>query len=161
MSRFHHKLSVRLGLGILLMATPVFVLSLGALYLQSRHFIHKEAMEHANSELDTKLQRVRIFMSTVETATDASAWLAEESFKPDSLLSISRRIVMLNRHVSGCSITAEPDMFPEKGRYFSAYTVREGDTIITVREAEYDYSKVWYKIPRQLREPCWIDPFDD
>ena len=113
MSRFPHKLSVRLGLGILLMATPVFVLSLGALYLQSRHFIHKEAMEHANSELDTKLQRVRIFMSTVETATNASAWLAEESFKPDSLLSISRRIVMLNRHVSGCSITAEPDMFPE------------------------------------------------
>ena len=162
MSRFHHKLSVRLGLGILLMATPVFVLSLGALYLQSRHFIHKEAMEHANSELDTKLQRVRIFMSTVETATNASAWLAEESFKPDSLLSISRRIVMLNRHVSGCSITAEPDMFPEKGRYFSAYTVRDGDTIITVREAEYDYySKVWYKIPRQLRAPCWIDPFDD
>lgn len=162
MSRIPHKLSVRLSLGILLMATPVFVLSLGALYLQSRYFIRKEAMEHANSVLDSKLQRVRIFLSTVETATNACAWLVEESFRPDSLLSISRRIVMLNNHVSGCSITAEPDMFPEQGRFFSAYTVREGDSIITAREAEYDYyEKPWYKTPRQLGEPCWIDPFDD
>ena len=162
MSRFFHKLSVRLCLGILLMATPVFVLSMGILYLQSRYFIRKEAMEHANSVLDTKLQRVRIFLSTVETATNACAWLVEESFRPDSLLLISRRIVMLNRHVSGCSITAEPDMFPEQGRFFSAYTVREGDSIITAREAEYDYyEKPWYKTPRQLGEPCWIDPFDD
>lgn len=162
MSRFPHKLSVRLGLGILLMATPVFVISVGALYLQSRYFIRKEAMEHANSVLNTKLQRVRIFMSSVETATNACAWLAEESFKPDSLLSFSRRIVILNNNVSGCSITAEPDMFPEQGRYFSAYTVREGDSIITVREAEYDYyEKPCYKIPRQSGEPCWIDPFDD
>lgn len=162
MSRIPHKLSVRLSLGILLMATPVFVLSMGILYLQSRYFIRKEAMEHANSVLDSKLQRVRIFLSTVETATNACAWLAEESFRPDSLLLISRRIVMLNRHVSGCSITAEPDMFPEQGRFFSAYTVREGDSIITAREAEYDYyEKPWYKTPRQLGEPCWIDPFDD
>jgi hypothetical protein len=119
-------------------------------------------MEHANSVLNTKLQRVRNFMSTVETATNTCAWLAEESFKPDSLLSISRRIVMLNSHVSGCSITAEPDMFPQLGRYFSAYTVREGDSIISAREAEYDYyEKVWYRIPRQLGKSCWIDPFDD
>ena len=104
MSRLPHKLSVRLGLGILLMATPVFVLSLGALYLQSRHFIHKEAMEHANSELDTKLQRVRIFMSTVETATNASAWLAEESFKPDSLFSGSHRAKERHQAYSALSI---------------------------------------------------------
>ena len=139
MSRIRYSLSTKLSLSILLIATPVFVLALGFLFLQSRYFIRQEAMEHAGSVLNTKMQRLRNYMSTVENATNASAWLAEEYFVPDSLLSISHRVVQLNSHVNGCSITAEPDMFPQTGRYFSAYTIREGDTIITAREAEYDY----------------------
>ena len=162
MIRRRHSLSTKLSLSILLIATPVFVMALGVLFLQSRYFIRQEAMEHAGSVLNTKMQRLRNYMSTVENATNASAWLAEEYFVPDSLLSISHRVVQLNSHVNGCSITAEPDMFPQTGRYFSAYTIREGDTIITAREAEYDYyDKVWYKKPRLLEKACWVDPFDD
>ena len=36
------------------------------------------------------------------------------------------------------------------------------DTIITEREAEYNYyDMVWYKTPRKLERACWVDPFDD
>ena len=53
-------------------------------------------------------------------------------------------------------------MFPSVGRYFSAYTIREGDSIVTQREAEYDYySKEWYSAPIEQGKACWIDPFDD
>ena len=63
----------------------------------------------------------------------------------------------------------EPDFFPGDSYGFSAYSVRldehstsEKDSVATVREEEYDYySKVWYKTPRQKREACWVDPFDD
>lgn len=162
MSKKRGSLSIKLSLDILLMAAPVFVLVLGALSIHARYIIRQEAMDRTNSVLNTTLQRVRNYMSAVETATNANTWLVMENFQPDSLLAISRRIVRLNRHINGCSITAEPDMFPRHGRYFSAYTIREGDSVITAREAEYDYyNKVWYKTPRQLGEACWVDPFDD
>lgn len=155
-------MSKKLNLSILLLAIPIFLLSLGLLFLQSRRVIYQEAKECASSALNTSVQRIRNHMTTVETATNANLWLIEEHFEPDSLLAISRRIVWLNRHVTGCSITAEPDMFPRYGRYFSAYTIQHGDSAITQREAEYDYySKPWYKTPIETGKACWIDPYDD
>ena len=162
MINIRRSLSTKLSIGILLMTVPVFVLSVGLLYRQSRNFILKEALEHANSTLDNRMQRVRNYMTIVETATNANDWVVIENFHPDTLLAISNRIVRLNRHVNGCSITAEPDMFPQYGRYFSAYTIRQGDSIVTVREGEYEYfDKVWYKTPREKGKPCWVEPFDD
>ena len=155
-------LSSKLNLSILVMAIPIFLLSMGLLFLQSRNDIFQEGEQSAFSALNTSMQQVRKYMLAVETATNSNLWLIEENFQPDSLLAISNRIVRLNIHVSGCSITAEPNMFPSVGRYFSAYTIREGDSIVTQREAEYDYyNKEWYSAPIEQGKACWIDPFDD
>ena len=155
-------LSSKLNLSILVMAIPIFLLSMGLLFLKSRNDIFQEGEQSAFSALNTSMQQVRKYMMAVETATNSNLWLIEENFQPDSLLAISNRIVRLNIHVSGCSITAEPNMFPSVGRYFSAYTIREGDSIVTQREAEYDYySKEWYSAPIEQGKACWIDPFDD
>ena len=155
-------LSSKLNLSILVMAIPIFLLSMGLLFLKSRNDIYQEGEQSAFSALNTSMQQVRKYMMAVETATNSNLWLIEENFQPDSLLAISNRIVRLNIHVSGCSITAEPNMFPSVGRYFSAYTIREGDSIVTQREAEYDYySKEWYSAPIEQGKACWIDPFDD
>jgi signal transduction histidine kinase/predicted small secreted protein len=162
MNRISRHLSTKLGLGILLMAAPVFVITLGMLFLQSRYFIHNEATESFDRSLQTTLQRVRNYMSTIETATLANQWLAEHYFQPDSILKLSHRIVNLNRNVYGCSISAEPDMFPQCGRYYTVYSLTDNDSIITVREPQYEYfEKPWYKVPRELEKPCWIEPYDD
>ncbi|MBO6059624.1 MAG: hypothetical protein J6P67_05735, partial [Bacteroidaceae bacterium] len=50
------SLSWKLGLGILLMAVPISLLSLGILFVQSRNILKKEAMEHANSVLNATMQ---------------------------------------------------------------------------------------------------------
>jgi signal transduction histidine kinase len=162
MSKIKDKLATKLMVSILLMAIPIFLVSMGLLFVQSQKAIHEEAIERANSSLNTTMQRVRNYMTIVETATNSNTWFAEQNFKPDSLLALTNRIVRLNSHVTGCSITAEPGMFPEVGTYFSAYTIREGDSIITQREAEYDYySKVWYEASAILGKALWSDPFDD
>ena len=75
----------------------------------------------------------------METATDINSWLVTENLQPDSLLAYTHRITQLNPDVDGCSITTEPDIFPQYGRYFSAYTVRHGDSITTVMETDYAY----------------------
>lgn len=156
------SLSRKLNLGILLMAAPVFVLSLSVLFVQSRHHVKQEAKEHANSVLKTTLHRVERYMDIVETATDINDWEIAENLIPDSLLSYSRYIVTLNGNIDGCSISTEPNVFPRYGRYFSAYTVREPDTITTVIEEEYEYfDKVWYKTPKKLEKPCWVVYYDE
>ena len=156
------SLSLKLCFGLLLLAVPIFLLSLGILFIQSRRNIKHEAMERAVSVLNTTAMRVNRYMNTVETATDASEWIVKSHIHPDSLLGYSRRIVMLNANVNGCSITPEPYTFPQYGKYFSAYSVRQGDSVVTVREGEYDYyQKVWYKTPKELGRACWVDPFDD
>ena len=156
------SLAMKLSLGILLMAVPIFILSLGILFIQSRNNVKKEAMEHANSVLSTAMQRICRFMNNVETATDINDWEVVENLDPDSILAYSRSIVVLNGNIDGCSISTEPNVFPKYGRYFSAYTVREKDTITTVIEEQYEYfEKVWYKTPHFQGKPCWVVYYDE
>jgi signal transduction histidine kinase len=162
MFNIRKSFSAKLSLGLLLLAVPIFLLSLGVLFTQSRHMIRVAAVGRANSVLSVTTERIGRYLMTIETATNSSCWLVERSFEPDSILAFTNRIVRLNPHVDGCSVSAEPDMFPSEGRHFSAYTVREDDTITTVKEAEYEYfDRVWYKTPRELDGPCWVVSYDD
>ena len=163
------SLSIKLTLDILFVVVLVFSLSLGFLYWQSRNIIRQEAIDEATHVLDNTALRVKGFMVEVETATRNILWLVNLHLDKDSLLKYSHRIVANHPNTNGCSITMEPDFFPGDSYGFSAYSVRldehstsEKDSVVTVREEEYDYySKVWYKTPRQKREACWVDPFDD
>ena len=161
-SLIRKSLSTKLSLSILLLAVPIFVASLGLLFVKSRNIVRQEAMDRVNCVLSTTVQRMNRHLQTVETATNANDWLITENLNPDSMLAISRNIVLLNPNVDGCSISAEPDLFPKYGRQFSAYTVREADTITTVIEEPYDYfNKIWYKTPRDLGRPCWVNYYDE
>ena len=157
MSKISRSLSRKLSIGIMLMAVPIFVLSLGVFYLQSLNLIRQEATERSGSLLHSVIQRVSNYMYSIEASTNANAWLLEEHFTPDSLESISRRLVRLNPHVLSSSVCVVPDRFPQYGRGLSVYTVNEDDTIVTTRETDYDYfDKGWYKIPVATGEAGWV-----
>ena len=161
MGRIRHSLSSKLGVSILFLSILVFVASLGVMFVQSRLMLRKKATERVVSVLDNTVQRVRACMNRVETATNSNGWMALEYLHPDSLLAITHHVVQVNPHVNGCSITTEPDVFPELGP-FSAYSIRKGDSVMTAREAAYDYyNQVWYKLPKTQARPCWTDPFND
>jgi len=161
MAKMPHSLSSRLGVSILFLSILVFVASLGVMFVQSRLMLRKKATERMVSVLDNTVLRVRACMDRVETATNSNGWMALEYLNPDSLLTITHHVVLFNGHVNGCSITTEPDVFPEQGPY-SAYSIREGDSVVTVKEKAYDYyNQVWYKLPKHQAKPCWTDPFND
>lgn len=162
MSKLRRTLSRKLSLRIMLLAIPIFVVSLSIFYNHSNALIDKEAVERSATILNATMQKVENFISTIETAAKSNVWLLEENFNPESLEAISRRIVNLNKSVLSCSISTEPDVFPEYGRYFSVYSVNEGDSVITMLEPEFEYfEKNWYKKPMQTGRPCWINPFSD
>jgi len=85
---------------------------------------------------------------------------------PDSLLVFSRRALVENPFLTGMAISMEPNFFPEMGRYYSAYSLRDRtsdtDSITTVREGPFEYFEApWYKATRTLGMACWIDAYDD
>ena len=156
------KLSRKLSLGFMLMAAPIFILSLGMLFVQSRYLIHEEVTESANSMLNTTLHRVSYCMNAIETAVNSNTWMLEENFRPESLRSVSNRIVRLNPNVISSSVFAVPDMSKESGHGFSIYSVDQGDTVATSYESEYDYfDKLCYTQPLTSGDACWVDPLID
>lgn len=162
MHKNRRKLSRELILGVMLMATPVFILSLGILYWRSNNLIHQEVTDCTHSMLNTTLHRVRTYMGIIETAANSNAWLLEEHFRPDSMQSVSNRIVRLNDPVISSSVFTVPDMFKDYGHSFSIYTVNHGDTVTTYCEPEYDYfDKACYTTPVYSGQACWVDPFVD
>ena len=161
-NKIRRSIATKLSLGIVLMAIPVFVICVGLLFVQSLYNLKKETDGRAASTLKAMELRKASFMGTVETATNSSDWLIKECMQPDLLLELTRRVVMLNANVDGCSITLEPDVLPQAGRYFSAYSVRKGDSVVTVREGSYDYyEKIWYSTPKKMGRACWVGPYDD
>lgn len=157
LNRIRKSFSTKLSLGIFLMAVTIFVVSLGVLFTQSRHIIRTVAVGRTKAVLNTTMQHIVRNLMTIENATNTYSWMIEQQFQPEQILDFTSRIVRLNPHIDGCSISAEPNMFKKYGRYFSAYTVRKTDTITTVIEEEYEYfQKIWYKTPRNLESGCWV-----
>lgn len=161
-NKIRRSIATKLSLGIVLMAIPVFVICVGLLFVLSLYNLKKETDGRAASTLKAMELRKASFMGTVETATNSSDWLIKECMQPDLLLELTRRVVMLNANVDGCSITLEPDVLPQAGRYFSVYSVRKGDSVVTVREGSYDYyEKIWYSTPKKKGQACWVGPYND
>jgi signal transduction histidine kinase len=74
-------------------------------------------------------------MSLVENAINSNVWLMEANFRPDSLESIRRRIVRLNRTVNSCRITTDPDEIGKIKQGASFEITEQGDTIFTYAKA--------------------------
>ena len=160
---FHrHSLSLKLGFAIISFVVVLFVVSVGLLYTRSRQLVKQEAIERAEKVLDKTVLRMSSILSEVEAATENVKWIVNQDQTPDSLLACTHRLVENSQDIDGCSITMEPDFYPPSVGRFSAYTIRQGDSIITQREGDYDYyNKVWYKTPKDQGKACWIAPFND
>ena len=164
------SLSWKLSLGILLMAIPIFMLALGILFVQSRNKVKREATKYAESIVNTTMQRIHRYMNIAETATELTACDVMANLHPDSLFTYTSYVVTMNNYVDGCSVSLEPETFPQYGRYFSVYSVHNRqdslkgmrDTIITAIEEKYEYfSRVWYKQPKREGKACWTAFYDE
>ena len=159
------SLSRRLSIIIVMMATVFFLGSLGFLFVESRKAVRNEALNGAAQVLDNTVQRVNVLMQRVEIASDNFMWLPLRHLDvADSMFVYSRRILTCNPDLNGCSIAFEPDFFPDKGHYFSAYTYNDDGKFDTTQEGNpsYDYHYMdWYQAPKLLNEPVWVEPFVD
>ena len=146
----------------ILAIVAIIAIILTTMLWHSRATVKEETMRRTEQMLENTALRTIGYLNEVEAVTRNMKWQVMNNMNPDSLLAYTHRIVELNPDLNGCSITTEPDFFPKLGHNFSAYTVRQGDSIVTEIEGAYDYySKDWYKHPQEAGKPVWVDPYDD
>lgn len=156
------SLSLKLCFGIMCFVVVIFVGSFSFLFFRSIMTVKQEAIQRATYTLEVTALRVSKLLGEVETITDNTERLAYRYLVPDSIWNYSHRVVEMNPNINGCSITMEPNFFPQKGEKFSIYTVRLGDEVKTVVEGDYNYyEKDWYKKAYDSGKACWIDPYND
>ena len=159
------SLSARLSFWVVSCVVLLFVMALGILFHYSRTAVRDEAMEKATQMLEGTSLYVEGTLHDVEVAADNMKWLVEQHIDtPDSMYTFSRKILENNPNLYGCSIAFEPYYYEEKGKFFSAYSNNNGDSIETEQEGseEYEYYYMdWYLIAKLLNKPYWVEPFRD
>ena len=159
------KLSVRVSLWVVMFAAVIFIAALGFLFYQSREAVRQEAISRATQILDKTSLRVEGILNRVEVATYMTEWLVQRHpNKADSMFVYSRGMLLNNPDFYNCSIAFEPYYFKNQGRYFSAYSKHDGDSIRTIQGGSDHYQYFfmdWFLMPSLLNKPCWTEPYMD
>ena len=161
--RYNKSFSAKLSFYVISFITVLSVILFGIFYHYSTKTLSKEAEDKIQTMAELANLNVSSLLSKVEKIPDNLGWMIVEYVKnPDSLFSITRRIVKENAEIFGCAIAFEPYYFPQKGHYFAPYSFMSGDTVKTMQVGSEDYNyfeKGWYKGARQTR--YWSKPYRD
>ncbi|MBP5563750.1 MAG: SpoIIE family protein phosphatase, partial [Bacteroidales bacterium] len=159
------SLATRMSLVTVFFAAIILIAALGYMFSVSRQAIRKEAVDRATNQLENTVLRVTAILDRVEVAANNTAWLINRHLDtPDLMFEYSRRILENNPDLNGCSIAFEPNFFPGRGRYFSAYSYNNNGVIETTQEGNehYEYFYLdWYQLCKLLDRPVWTEPFMD
>ena len=150
---------------ILITAAVLMQLLAAVQFYDARREIEKNLERHAEMELVLKSLVLDDTLTSVESALRNHEWEAEQLLPyPDSLFSLTRRIIEYNNNIVGCSMGMIPDYYPEKGRLFEPYTVRRGSELITTQLAsdDHDYSqRDLFLNTVNNNKACWSEPYPD
>ena len=159
------SLSTRLSLWTVLFAAIVFNLSLFIVAVRSRNAVQQEAIKGATQVLDNSVLRTNYILEDVEDIANNLEWLILKDLdNPDAMLEYSHDIVQNNSILNGCSISFEPWYYPQKGKYFSAFSNNNGRYVYTFQEGSDNYQYFylnWYMLPKLLTQSCWTEPYTD
>ena len=132
-------------------------------YAQNR--IREEMRQRAESELRAKNLEIHNVISSVEVAVNNMSWAVERGLGlPDSMYAITTKLLEDNDIIVGSAVAFEPNYFKEKGRQFSPYSYRHGDSIRTKQLGtdQYDYHTMeWYTAPMASGSGHWSEPYFD
>ena len=159
------SLSTHLSLFILAVTTTLLIIIVALNYRSSRDLVKEESIEHAQSVLDNTILRIDNVLNSVETAVqNISLMVVDNIDNPDYMYEVTRFLLENNTHISGSAVAFEPNYYQEKGLFYSPYSYRDDDKILSKQlgTKDYDYHYMdWYQIPKLLDKPYWSEPYFD
>ena len=154
--------------GIILIVVAAVLLVV--VYLVQYKYAYKEINEdlrlRAQSELSAKSLTIQNIMNVVETAvcnhTDDVVRCLNQ---PDSMYGIAAKIVGMNAVITGSSISFIEDYYPERGKWFEVYAVRDSTGRIETMQLgseKHDYFKrEFFSLPVSTGKGSWTNPYLD
>lgn len=152
---------------LLIVVAAVFLV---AIYLVQYKYTYEEINEdvrlRAQSELSAKSLTIQNIMNVVETAvynhTDDVVRCLD---KPDSMYGIAAKLVGMNPVITGSSISFIEDYYPERGKWFEVYAVRDSTGKIETMQLgseKHDYFKrEFFSLPISTGKGSWTNPYLD
>ena len=156
------------GTGWLLIIVAALTLEATALiqFYFSRIGMREEASLRADTELETTNARIVDILNQAEASVRNSIWITEWCLdNPDSLQSVSRRIVVDNPVVMGSTVALVPG-FDEDLPLFAPYVYveKEGGEVKyrSLATEEYNYpEQEWFIKPLKSNKGYWSEPYID
>ena len=154
----------RLTKWLMLMMLITMGIAAWLVYEMAFAIVQEEECSVHETYLDGNVQEIRRVISDVYSGTINHVPEIEENLgNPDRLYALMERVVRLNTRIRSCGISFMEDYFPQKGRWFSPYAVRNGDgqiETINVGNASHDYLKTeWFTEGMKAEEGFWSKPF--
>ena len=167
MARFN-KDNIRIALqGFAMVVISIITLAATSIiqFYYNQRQLYEEATRRAEDQMEATNLRITSVMEKVETVVRNNVWGARNRLsQPDSLWTVTRRVVETNDFIVGCAIALRENYDPDKGRMFSPFSYRRGSTFGSTQlgTEEYNYlEKEWFVKPLETGEGYWSEPYFD
>ena len=161
------RLSLRLGLLVVLVAVATLAATSFVQLYFSREATRREAFLRAQGELDGACSDIMGIVNQAEAAVRNCIWIAQWCLdRTDSLYRVPERVVMDNPVVVGSTLAVVPNHWKNKPALVAPYAVRDlvngKIQIKSLATEEYDYpSQEWYLMGLENEEGYWSEPYFD
>ena len=156
----------RINFAVVAVTATLFLAIATFVALSTSKMMEDEAHSTVENVVKATVGRIDRQMASVESAVENSAWIvAEHVSDPDYMFRITGELVQNNPFIVGSTVAFEPNFFPSKGYYYSAFSCKDakGDVKRIQQGGEnFKYHGMdWYRIPKESRKSSWCEPYFD
>ena len=155
------KLAMRLVI-IILAVLIVEAISI-VQYRYTRKLLDTELERRAELALTSSAQVISNTLKSAESTMQEHLWdIRSHLSEPDSMFSVTRRLIENNNYVVGGEIAFVPDYYPRKGRLFEPYAHKEDGGIVVKQlpDNDHDYTEhPAYIKTVETESSSWSDPY--
>ena len=156
----------RANIPVVVVTAALFVAIAAFVAYSTARMMEDEARSTVENVVKATVGHIDGLMASVESAVKNSAWIvAEHLDDPDYMFKITGELVQNNPLIVGSTIAFEPNLFPAKGYYYSAFSCRDGNGgIRRIQQGgeKFKYHSMdWYRIPKETKAASWCEPYFD
>ena len=156
----------RINFAVVAVTATLFLAIAAFVAFSTSKMMENEARSTIENVVKAAVGRIDSQMASVESAVGNSAWIvAERISDPDYMFGITGELVQNNPFIVGSTVAFEPNFFPSKGYYYSAFSCNDGKggikRISQGGETFKYHGMDWYRIPKESGKPSWCEPYFD
>ena len=160
-----NPLKQKRGLTLIVLAALLLELISGIQYYYMHGILSRELEKHAEIEITMKAVVTNSALNLAVNSLEGHIWdIMLNLDHPDSMYSVSERVLRSHPNLLGCGMAFVPDYYPHQGRLFEPYAYWEDGKVKLKQVAveQHDYTKSPSFMQACYSEkPSWTDAYED